>query len=113
MCVVTTGDTLRWSTTQPGVFPAPDGVLFSSADPVGNSSAAMGFTANLTNNTEGQLTSILIFTPSAVSTTGLRVTCENPTTYEDNSKTLNVTYSGIISAFREYMYWGGGRTSLS
>ena len=71
-CVVTSGDTLIWSTTQPGVFITP--ISFSSADPFGQLSSAvhaMGITANLTNKTEGQLTSILIFTPSAVSTTGL------------------------------------------
>ena len=101
MCVVTFGDTLRWSTTQPGVFPAP-GVSFSSANSVGHSSAAMGFTAVLTNNTEGQLTSILIFTPSVMSTTGLTVTCENPNTGEGRGKTLTVTYSGIIICLEEY-----------
>ena len=95
-CVVTSGDTLTWLTTKPGVFPSP-GVSFSSADPVGQSYAAMGFTAKLTNNTEGQLTSILIFTPSAVSTTGLKVYCENPNSGEELRNTLTVTYSGITA----------------
>ena len=111
MCVVTTGDTLKWSATQPGVcFHAPDDSLsFSSANPVGNPTAhkcVMGITAVLTNNTEGQLNSTLIFTPSAVSTNGLIVTCSSAGGIDEHRKTLNVTYSGITSAFGEYMYWG-------
>ena len=94
-CVVTTGDTLTWSTTQPGVFPDP-GVSFFSTHPVGYSYVAKGFTANLTNNTEGELTSILIFTPSAVSCTGLTVNCKNPNTGEGGGKELTVTYSGVV-----------------
>ena len=90
-CVVTSGDTLRWSTadqtTQPDVLTAPS-VSFFAADPVGCSFVAMGFIAVLTNNTEGQLTSILIFTPSTVSTMGLIVTCENPNTGEEQGKLL-------------------------
>ena len=110
-CVVTSGDTLSWSTTQPGVcsccFQSPV-VSFSSQDAVATArNITMAITAELTNNTVGQLTSILIFTPSAVSTTGLTVTCEN--TYEGKGKTLTVTYSGTTSAFRDYMYWGEGQ----
>ena len=106
-CVVSSGDTLRWSTKQPGVcFTAPDVSVFYSANPVdGNSFAhTIGITAEFINNTEGQLTSILTFSLSAVSTTGLTVTCGK--TDEVHEKTLTVTYSGITSAFRAYMYWG-------
>ena len=96
-CVVTTGDRLKWLTTQPGVFTDLI-VSFSSDDPVGHSAAVhtMGITAVLTNNTEGQLTSTLIFTPSAVSTTGLKVFCENPNTHDGLGNTLTVTYAGIM-----------------
>ena len=97
-CKVTSGDTLTWSTTtQTGVFIAP--ISFSSADPVGQRSSAVhaanGIIAELTNNNEGQLTSTLNFTPSAVSTTGLTVFCENPNTGEELGKTLTAKYSGI------------------
>ena len=109
-CVVAAGDTLRWSATQPRVcVPAPkDSLSFSSANPVGNPTAhecIMGITAVLTNNTEGQLNSTLIFTPSAVSTNGLIVTCSSAGDIDEHKKTLNVTYSGITSTFGEYMYW--------
>ena len=103
MCTcVTSGNTLRWSTTQAGVcFTAPSVSRFSSADPVGRSAAhTMGITAVLTNNTEGQLTSILIFKPSVMSATGLKikVSCENPSTGEGLGNTLTVAYSGGSAA---------------
>ena len=102
-CEVTTGDTLRWWATQPGVCcisATVDSLSFSSANPVGNFNAHTcinGITAELTNNTEGNLTSILKFTPSAVSTNGLKVICDNAYSagvLEENAKTLIVTYSG-------------------
>ena len=56
-CVVTSGDTLRWSTadhpsrtTQPDVLTAPS-VSFFAADTAGCSFVAMEFIAVLTNNT--------------------------------------------------------------
>ena len=94
MCTCgTTGDTLIWSITRPGVSIAP--ISFSSANPVGQHSSpvhAKEFTAELTNNTEGQLRSTLNIT---MLTTWLTVYCENPNTGEGQGKTLNVTYSGI------------------
>ena len=100
-CVVTTGDRLIWSTTlQPGVCSPAPSISFSSADPIEHSSAVMGFTAELTNNTEGQLTSILIFTPSAVLASGIEsVYCNNGNTADcdEQGKTLTVAYSGITT----------------
>ena len=92
-CVFTTGSTLRWRTDRPGVFSAP-GVSFFASDPVGSFFSAAGFTANLTNNNAGQLTSNLIFTPTAVSTTGITVSCENPTVPVSITANLTVTYAG-------------------
>ena len=115
-CVVTSGNTLRWLTSQPGCcFTAPSvsrSLSFSSANKTGNSAehtCIMGITAELTNNTEGHLTSILIFTPSAVSTTGLTVTCENPNTGEDEGKKLTVTYSGVVHSGNTGNTCTGGR----
>ena len=94
MCVFATGNTLRWRTDRSGVFSAP-GVSFFTSDPIGSVFTAMGFTAILTNNTAGQLTSNLIFTPNAVSTTGITVTCGNPTVPVSTTMGLAVTYAGI------------------
>ena len=99
-CVVTSGDRLTWLTTQRGVFTAP--ISFSSTDLVGKRSSAVhaeGIIAELTNNTEGHLTSTLTFTPSA---TELTVTCKNPTTHEEHGKTLTVTHSGRVGQYLEY-----------
>ena len=122
-CEVTVGNTLRWSAryTQPGVctcckVPADDSILFSSANPVGNSTAhpcIMGITAELTNNTEGQLNSFLNFTPSAVLTNGLTVTCENPNTGEDEGKKLTVTYSGLVHSGNTGNTCAGGEPELT
>ena len=109
-CVVTIGDTLIWAITQPaGVATAP--ISFSSADPVGRHSSpvhAKEFTAELTNNTEGQLRSTLNIT---MLTTWLTISCENPNTGEGQGKNLNVTYSGLtgnsVADFKKlckYMY---------
>ena len=95
-CVLTSGNALRWETTRPGVFTSP-GVSFFTADPVGTmvTSTSYGFIAIL-NNTAGHLASSLIFTPTAVSTTSLTVSCENP--YNPTTSgiaILAITYAGM------------------
>ena len=83
-CVVS-GAVMRWRTGRIGVFDGP-GVTFFGTDQLGSNDAEMGFTVILTNNSMGQLTSIMTYTPTAVSTTGLTVICE------DLSGTANMTF---------------------
>ena len=83
-CVVS-GAVMRLRTDRPGVFDG-SGVTFFGTDQLGSNDAEMGFTVILTNNSMGQLTSIMTYTPTVVSTTGLTVTCE------DLSGTANMTF---------------------
>ena len=85
-CVVS-GNAMRWRTDRTGVFDG-QGITFFGGDPLGSSQTEMGFTVILTNNSIGQLTSIMTYTPTVVSTTGLTVTCENPATPD----TINTTF---------------------
>ena len=75
-CVVS-GTIMRWRTDRTGVFDSAGAALFGT-DPLGTSVTSMGFTVILTDNSMGQLTSIMTYTPAAVSTTGLNVTCFDP-----------------------------------
>ena len=98
-CVITSAtntSALRLYTNQSGVFPPPAGVSFFPHDSVKTKRTDMGFTAILTNKTVGSLTVNLIFTPDAVSTTGLKITCENPSFSAVSNKTMAVmfTYAG-------------------
>lgn len=78
-CVVS-GSIIRWRTDRTGVFDGQSVTFFAPLDPLGTSQTEMGFTVIITNNSVGQLTSIMTYTPAAVSTTGLTVTCEDPNT---------------------------------
>ena len=97
-CVITSAkpntSALRLYTDQSGVF--THGVSFVPNDPVFENRTDMGFTAILINNTVGSLTANLIFTPDVVSTTGLKITCENPFFPAASNKTMAVmfTYAG-------------------
>ena len=87
------GNAIRWRTNRTGVFDGL-GATFFSADPLGTNETEMGFTVILTNNTMGHLTSIMTYTPTAVSTTGLTVSCEDPTTHGD---TNTIFLAGVAS----------------
>ena len=91
-CVVT-GNTIRWRTNRTGVFDG-QGATFFGADPLGTNETEMGFTIILTDNSMGQRTSIMTYTPTAVSTTGLTVSCEDPTTPGD---TNTIFLAGVTS----------------
>ena len=93
-CVVS-GTIVRWRTDRTGVFDSAGATLFAS-DPLGTNSTSMGFTVILTDKSMGQLTSIMVYTPTAVSTTGLNVTCENPATPDTTNMTFlaGVTNTG-------------------
>ena len=67
---------LTWTTNRTGVFDG-SGITFGPANPVDSSATAMGFVVNLTSNINGLLISIMTFTPTAVSSSGLAVTCAN------------------------------------
>ena len=93
-CVVS-GSIIRWHTDRTGVFDGL-GVTFFATNPLGTTETEMGFTVILTNNSMGHFTSIMTYTPTAVSTTGLTVTCDNPTTPDTKNMTFlaGVTNTG-------------------
>ena len=87
-----TGPVLTWRTSQNGVFNGT-GIEFSLRDPVGTSFTNMGFTVTLIKIANGNLTSIMTFTPTAVSSSGITVTCKVPSLITTTS--LAVTSAGI------------------
>ena len=60
---------LKWTTNPPFFFNST-GVAFDSSHTVNTTASQNGFTARLTDNKAGQLTSVMTFTPSAVSNEG-------------------------------------------
>ena len=93
ICTCTSDVLLRWTTNRTGVFDG-SGISFFPATPVGSSATAMGFVVNLTSNTNGVLTSVMTFTPTAVSSSGIAVTCDDPFSSAAETENLAVTLPG-------------------
>lgn len=90
-----TASSLKW-TTNPPLFFNGTGIAFDSSHTVNTTASQNGFTARLTDNTAGQLTSVMTFTPSAVSNMGtVFVICEvSGTPGTEVMRNVSLTYAG-------------------
>ena len=91
-CTVT-GSAVRWRTNLNGIFTA--GVILNS---LSDMYTAMGFTVTLTNNADGNITSIMTYTPSSVPLNGqlhVAVSCDIPTTNTTQTENTVITFKGI------------------
>lgn len=96
-CIVTNGKSLRWKTNRTDVF---SGTGTSYHVNINDPPVCMGgFCVRLTNNTSGELTSVMNFTSSNVNTSGLLVTCEAP-----NTNASSQTAILIASYIRKYIH---------
>ena len=93
---ISTGSVLRWRSSDDQFF--QDGIAFDTSLAVGTNGTRNGFTAILTNNTAGHLTSTIVFTPSAVGSTGVVLTCEESGGLSAMTANLNVSNAGWILA---------------
>ena len=94
---ISTESSLKWRTSGDKFF-GGNGIAFDSSHALGTNATNNGFTVILTNNTVGHLTSVMVFAPTSVRTTGLTVICEvsgNPSSATMTN--LNVTYAGKLS----------------
>ena len=88
---ISTGLNLRWRSSDEQFF--ENGIAFDTSLAVGTNGTRNGFTVILTNNSAGHLTSIMVFTPSAVSNAGVVITCEESGS-QSTTASLNVTDAG-------------------
>ena len=94
ICTCTsTGSAVRWRTNLNGVFSNTAGVVLNS---LSDMYTAMGFTVTLTNNADGNITSIMTYTPSSVPLNGLvAVSCDIPSTNTTQTENTVITFKGI------------------
>ena len=91
-CTVT-GSAVRWRTNLNGVFSNTAGIVLNS---LSDMYTAMGFAVTLTNNADGNITSIMTYTPPSTPPDGLLVvSCgDSSTTNITQTENTTITFKG-------------------